>query len=84
MKDHIYATKLDLGVLGERDVEVFYDWAQPNPSNDQFQVPENGGATVVGVILWLDGKEIDVYEYLNGDLVSDLEYECADDYNAAV
>ena len=46
MKDHIYSTKLDLGVLGERDAEVFYDWTPPNPSNDPFQVPENGGATI--------------------------------------
>ena len=64
MKDHIYATKLDLGVLGERDVEVFYDWTPPNPSNDSFQAPENGGATVVAVILWLGGKEVDAKELL--------------------
>ena len=81
MKDHIYATKLDLGVLGERDVEVFYDWTPPNPSNDSFQVPENGGASVVAVILWFGGKEVDVYDYLNDDLISDLEHECAKAYN---
>ena len=81
MKDHIYATKLDLGVLGERDVEVFYDWTPPNPSNDPFQVPENGGATVVAVSLWLGGKEVDVYDYLNDNLISDLEHECAEAYN---
>ena len=81
MKDHIYATKLDLGVLGERDVEVFYDWTPPNPSNDSFQVPENGGATVVAVILWFGGKEVDVYDYLNDDLIADLEHECAEAYN---
>ena len=81
MKDHIYATKLDLGVLGERDVEVFYDWTPPNPSNDPFQVPENGGASVVAVILWFGGKEVDVYDYLNDDLISDLQHECAEAYN---
>ena len=81
MKDHIYATKLDLGVLGERDAEVFYDWTPHNPSNDPFQVPENGGESVVAVILWLDGKEVDVYDYLNDDLISDLEHECAEAYN---
>ena len=81
MKDHIYATKLDLGVLGERDVEVFYDWTSPKPSKDPFQVPENGGATVVAVILWFGGKEVDVYDYLNDDLIADLEHECAEAYN---
>lgn len=81
MKDHIYATKLDLGVLGERDVEVFYDWTPPNPSNDPFQAPENGGASVVAVIAWIDGKEVDLYEYLNNDLIYDLEHECAEAYN---
>ena len=81
MKDHIYATKLDLGVLGERDVEVFYDWTPPNPSNDSFQVPENGGATVKAVTVWLDGKEVDLYQYLGDDLIADLENECAEAYN---
>ena len=81
MKDHIYATKLDLGVLGERDVEVFYDWTPPNSSNDSFQVPENGGASVVAVIAWIDGKEVDLYQYLGDDLIYDLEYECAEAYN---
>ena len=81
MKDHIYATKLDLGVIGERDAEVFYDWTPPNPSKDPFQMPENGGATVVAVILWIGGKEVDVYDYLNNDLIYDLEHECAEAYN---
>ena len=81
MKDHIYATKLDLGVLGERDVEVFYDWTPPNSSNDPFQVPENGGASVVAVTAWIDGKEVDLYQYLGDDLIYDLEYECAEAYN---
>jgi hypothetical protein len=81
MKDHIYETMLDLGVLGEQKAEVFFDWSEPLPSNDRFEVPENGGATVVAVIVWLDGKEVDLYEYLNGDLISDLEYECAEAYN---
>ena len=81
MKDHIYATKLDLGILGERDVEVFYDWTPPNPSNDPFQVPENGGASVVAVILWFGGKEVDVYDYLNDDLIADLKHESAEAYN---
>lgn len=81
MKDHIYNTVLDLGVIGEQKVEVFYDWTPPNPSKDPFQVPENGGATIVAVILWIDGKEVDVYDYLNDDLIADLEHECAEAYN---
>ena len=84
MKDCVYTTHLDLGVLGEQPVEVFYDWSEPRPSSDPYQVPENGGATVTAVIVWIDGKEVDVYEYLNGDLIFDLEYECAENYRAAV
>ena len=81
MKDHIYNTMLDLGVLNEQPVEVFYDWTPPMPTNDRFEVPDNGGATVVAVIAWIDGKEVDLYEYLNANLISDLEYECAESYN---
>ena len=81
MKDHIYNTILDLGSMGEQPVEVFYDWQPARPFNDPFQVPENGGASVVAVILWFGGKEVDVYDYLNDDLIADLEHECAEDYN---
>ena len=81
MKDHIYNTILDLGSMGEQPVEVFYDWHQGRPSNDQYEVPDNGGATVVAVIAWIDGKEVDLYQYLNDNLIQDLEYECAEAYN---
>ena len=81
MKDHIYETFLDLGVIGEQRCEVFYDWNEPLKSNDRFEVPENGGATVIAVIVWLDGKEVDVFENLNDDLISDLEYECSEAYH---
>ena len=81
MKDHIFDTVLDLGVLGEKPVEVFYDWIESRKSNDPFEAPEGSGAVVVAVICWLDGKEVNLYDYLNGDLISDLEYECFEDYN---
>lgn len=81
MKDHIYNTVLDLGALGEQQVEVFYDWSEPRKSNDPFEAPDNGGATVVAVLVWLDGKEVNLYDYLNDNLIQDLEYECAENYN---
>ena len=81
MKDHIYETYIDLGVLGEQKVEVFYDWNAAKPSNDRFEVQELGGATVVAVTAWIDGKEVDLYQYLGDDLIYDLEYECAEAYN---
>ena len=81
MKDHIYETVLDLGALGEQKVEVFYDWVPNRPSNDTFLNPEPGGAVVVAVLMFLDGKEINLFDLLNGDLISDLEHECAEHYN---
>ena len=80
MKDHIYETVLDLGVLGEQKVEVFYDWCTCRVSADRFEAPEEDGAIVVAVMVWLDGKEVNLYDYLNGDLISDLEYECTEAY----
>ena len=80
MKDHIYETVLDLGVLGEQKVEVFYDWCTCKVSNDPFEAPIDDGAIVVAVILWIDGKEVNVFDLLNDDLISDLEYECTEYY----
>ena len=80
MKDHIYETHLDLGVLGEQKVEVFYDWCNCRVSNDEFERPEPDGAIVVAVNCWLGGKEINVFDYLNDNLIQDLEYECSEDY----
>lgn len=81
MKDHIYETVLDLGVIGEQQIEVFYDWIVGRKSNDPFQVPEGTGAVVVAVIWFVDGKEINLYDMLNKDLIADLEHECFEDYN---
>lgn len=80
MSEHIYETALDLGVIGEQKVEVFYEWCNCIVSNDKFQVPEPDGAIVIAVIAWIDGKEVNLFDYLNGNLISDLEYECGEDY----
>ena len=80
MKDHIYETYIDLGVLGEQKVEVFYDWCNCIVGGE-FDAPQPDGAIVTAVIAWLDGKEVDLYQYLGDDLIFDLEYECAEDYN---
>ena len=79
MKDHIYETYLDLGVLGEQKVEVFYDWCNCVVGGE-FDAPQPDGAIVTSVIAWLDGKEVDLYQYLNDDLVYGLAYECTESY----
>ena len=80
MKDHIYNAMRDLGAIGEQKVEVFYDWSEPRKSNDPFEVPDNGGAIVVAVLVFLDGKEVNLYDYLNDNMIQDLEYECAENF----
>ena len=81
MKDHIYETFLDFGVIGGQRCEVFYDWNEPLRSSDSFEVSENGGATVIAVMVWIDGKEVDMFDYLNDNLIQDLEFECSEDYH---
>ena len=79
MKDHIYETYIDLGVLGEQKVEVFYDWCNCIVGGE-FDAPQPDGAIVTSVIAWLDGKEVNVFDYLNSDLIEDLAYECTESY----
>ena len=78
--EHIYETYLDLGVIGEQKVEVFYHWWNCRVSNCEFQVPEPDGAEIVAVLCFIDGKEIDITNLLNQNLIEDLEHECAEDY----
>lgn len=78
--EHVYETTLDLGVIGEQKVEVFYEWCDCRVSNDQFRAPEPDGAIVIAVLVFIDGKEIDITEMLNPNLLQDLEYECSEDY----
>lgn len=78
--EHIYETVLDLGVIGEQKVEVFYHWYNCRVSNDEFQFPEPDGAEVVAVLAFVDGKELDITNLLNPNLIQDLEYECTEHY----
>lgn len=80
--EHIYNTHLDFGLLGELPVEVFYTYQQAMRSNDPYQAQESGGATVCAVTATIEGKEVNVTDYVtkNLDLLQDLEYECSEDY----
>lgn len=71
-RDHCTETVLDFGDIGERHVDVFYDWHEPNPSNDPLQVPENGGVVVKDVRVFLDGSEISILHWLTPSRVEDL------------
>lgn len=78
--EHVYDTYLDLGVIGEQKVEVFYHWHNGVPLGDRMLPPEPDGAEVVAVLCFIDGKEIDITNLLNQNLIEDLEYECTEDY----
>jgi len=82
--EHIYSTYLDLGVIGEQKVEVFYHWIEGSKSFNNFDAPDPSGADVVAVLTWIDSKEVDITDYLNANLLDDLAYECAEDYCGAV
>lgn len=81
MKDHIYETFLDFGVIGEQRCEVFYDWHEGRTTMDSFEAPDPSGATVIAVMAWIDGKEVDMFDYLNDNLIQDLEFECSEAYH---
>ena len=71
-----FETHLDLGVIGEKKVEVFYRHYYENPSNDPYQVPEPEYCEVTSVI-W--GK-LDLKDDLNADLIEDLAFEALEDW----
>jgi hypothetical protein len=69
---------LDFGVIGEQYVDVIYDWHEPNPSNDPFQVPEKGGVVLKDVLLFIDGRQASVKHWLTParlDMICDLVSE---------
>ena len=63
--NHCTEIALDFGVIGEQYVDIIYDWFEPNPSNDPMQVPENGGAVIKDVLLFIDGREASVIHWLS-------------------
>lgn len=71
-----FETYLDLGVIGEKQVEVFYRHYYENPSNDPFQCPEPEYCEVTSV-MW---GEIDLKDDLNGDLVEDLAFDALENW----
>lgn len=71
-RDHCSEAVLDFGCIGERYVDVFYDWHEPNPSNDPFQPPENGGVVITDVRVFLDGTELSILHWLSPSRVEEL------------
>ena len=64
-RDHCTEIALDFGCIGERYVDVFYDWHEANPSNDPDQPPEKSGAVIKDVRVFLDGAEISITHWLS-------------------
>lgn len=71
-RDHTFEREMDLGVLGHHVVEFFYDWYEPNPSNDPLQVPENGGAVIKDACLFLDQRENSVIHWLSVSTLDEI------------
>lgn len=72
---HCTEACLDFGDIGTRYVDVFYDWHEPNPSNDPFQPPENGGPVITDVVVFLDGTELSILHWLTPSRVEELADE---------
>lgn len=73
-KNHVTEVVVDMGCLGEQYVDVIYDWLEPNPSNDPFNPPEDGGAIIKDVLWFVDGHEISIMSRLSArelDIVAD-------------
>lgn len=66
-----FETHLDLGNIGEHQVEVFYRHYYENPSNDPYQPPEPEYCEITSVI-W-EGK--DVFSLLSEDIKEDLSFK---------
>ena len=73
-----FDTHLDLGVIGEQPVEVFYLHYYGRKSNDAFMPPEPEYCEVTAV-LW-EGK--DITDKLNGNLIEDLSFEAQEDWQS--
>jgi hypothetical protein len=70
--NHTTEVALDFGVIGDQYVDVIYDWHEPNPSNDPYQVPERGGVVVKDVLLFIDGKESSVMHWLSPSRIDEI------------
>ena len=77
-KNHVTEVVVDMGCLGEQYVDVVYDWLEPNPSNDPFNPPEDGGAIIKDVLWFVDGHEISIMSRLSPrelDIVADQVWD---------
>ena len=66
-RNHVAEVVLDFGCLGEQYCDCIYDWIEPNPSNDPFNPPEDGGAIIRNVLWFVDGQEISIMTRLSPD-----------------
>jgi hypothetical protein len=80
-RDHVTEAVLDFGCIGERYVDVFYDWHEPSPSNDSFMAPENGGVVIKDVRVFLDGNEISVFHWLPEIEISHLADQVSEQWS---
>ena len=77
-KNHCSEVVVDMGCIGEQHVDVIYDWHEPNPCNDPFEPPEDGGSIVKDVLWFIGGHEISIMSRLSHrelDLVADQIWE---------
>ena len=70
--NHTTQIYVDLGIIGEWYADVIYDWHEANPSNDPLQVPEPAYADVTDVRVFLDGKDISIFHFMNAEKIDEL------------
>ena len=77
-KNHVTEVVVEMGCLGEQYDDVVYDWLEPNPSNDPFNPPEDGGSIIKDVLWFVDGHEISIFNRMSAkelDYVADQIWE---------
>lgn len=72
----ILHTFLDLGVLGEADVDVYYTYAKPFHSRDRETPNEPESVDILAVKVHLFRHQFELLDVLDSDILDNLAIQC--------